>query len=174
MAKTTKAAERQTTLVHTTVDQQPTVTRGTTGDVLPAVAWHAVAKIAEKEMAKGELRNRFEEGASYAAEINVSAIVGGEVFEATADTVLTIGHDSERAASQTPNPAGLIAYLLGKMNEATRESVLRELPGQFTELGDYPAVSSDVEKATAEMLKKIRAAKRGPVRGQVKCQYAMR
>ncbi len=67
--------------------------------------------------------------------------------------ILAVGENTEAASSVTPQPDQLLAYILGKLNTATREKLLRELPEEFVANGnDMPASHDSLVDAVHDML----------------------
>ncbi len=82
--------------------------------------------------------------------------------------ILAVGEDTEAASSVTPQPDQLLAYVLGKLNTATREKLLRELPEEFVANGnDMPASDEGLVDAVHDMLAKLRRTVIRPRRGSV-------
>lgn len=136
---------------------------------LAAFAWAGIAKVCEKEFNREEIGD----GQSKHVDLHIAARIDGQVFQQNLSVDLTVGHGSERATSQTPQANVLIGYLLSKMNEATREAVLRDLPEQFDPAAEngYPEFDAAISEASNAMLKKLRAKVRVEVSGSISCQY---
>ncbi len=67
--------------------------------------------------------------------------------------ILAVGEDTEAASSVTPQPDQLLAFVLGKLNTATREKLLRELPEEFAANGnDMPETDDSLVDAVHDML----------------------
>ena len=121
--------------------------------VVPAVAYAALG-VAGKKIAE-QTRNDLKPGKH---EIDATFRVSG---------VLTVGHDTETAATVTPDQNELVAYLLSKLNKRTREQVLRDLPGEFASLGQMPVVDKDITGQSAVLLANLRRKVLRPRRGAV-------
>lgn len=130
---------------------------------IESAAWSAIGKYAGKQAN----RDALPDGSNYSADLSVSGNIDGVEFAADVFGHLTVGYETTKASSATPQPARLIAAILSKLNSATREKVLRELPADFAARGELPDVSADIESAATAMLKQLRAAKQQTVRGSV-------
>ncbi len=83
--------------------------------------------------------------------------------------VLTVGEDSVTASSVTPQTDELLAHILGKLNTATRDKLLRELPQEFAANGnEMPKADESLIDAVHDMLQKLRRKVTRPRRGSVK------
>ena len=82
--------------------------------------------------------------------------------------VLTVGEDTVTASSVTPQSDQLLALVLAKLNTATREKLLRELPQDFVDNGsEMPPTDEGLVEAVREMLTKLRRRVTRPRRGSV-------
>lgn len=160
MASVTKSAE----------SKQPA--QSTTSPLtIDAVAAAVLAKMAGNEPWRDELAA----GSAHTAELTVTGKVDNQPIEPVAiKSILTIGHDSQRASSSGPDTAELVGCILMKLNEATRNSILRELPAIYAEQGcELPVVPREIAAATDAMLKSLRSKKQIDVRGSVSCKYSI-
>jgi hypothetical protein len=85
---------------------------------------------------------------------------------------LTVGHDTETAATVTPSADMLLGLVLAKLNGPTRDKIIRELPRDFAAAGaDYPAVPAEVveqaEALTFSLRRKVTQKRRGAVSGRL-------
>jgi hypothetical protein len=136
-----------------------------------AVAWHALSRIADKESCRDDLRA----GGVHVINLAISGSVDGQPVRESVDAILTVGHDSERASSSLPAVGHLIAAILAKLNTATREAVLANLPTEFAQNGyQLPIVPDTLIAQATAMLVRLRATQTVPVRGSVACKYAKR
>jgi hypothetical protein len=88
---------------------------------------------------------------------------------------LTVGHDSETASTVTPGADVLLGLVLAKLNTATRESILRELPADFAAAGaEYPEVPEAIVEATEALTASLRRKVSQHRRGSVSGQFAIR
>ena len=88
---------------------------------------------------------------------------------------LTVGEDSVAASSVTPQPDQLLAFVLAKLNTATREKLLRALPEEFVANGNQmPKADERLVEAVHEMLAKLRRTVTRPRRGSVSGQFDMK
>ncbi len=132
-----------------------------------AAVWAAVNYLAAKEIETS--RDELTAGKSYGVNLYIAGqIDDGPVFRQSLSGKLDVGHSSEVAASHTPGgDKRLIAIIMGKLNQATREALLRELPTDYA--GDEPpTANAAIEAEVDAMLKALRAGKKSPRRGIVK------
>jgi hypothetical protein len=67
-----------------------------------------------------------------------------------------------------------VAAILAKLNQVTRNRVLRELPAEFAASGGMLPVDDDaLVTAAEEMLRKLRAEHEVVARGAVRCEYKL-
>jgi hypothetical protein len=137
---------------------------------LSAVAWHALQKTADKEAARDDLPP----GSAHLVNFAILGDIDGERFEQSISATLTVGHDSTRATSSTPSADRVVASILAKLNERTREAILRDLPEDFAANGcSLPDVSPELAEKAAGMLVRLRAKKTVDVRGSISCKYRL-
>jgi hypothetical protein len=135
-----------------------------------AAAWAALEKVASKEGGRDDLAA----GARHVVRLTLTGEVDGMPFEQSIAGVLTVGHDQRRAASTTPAQPRLVAAILAKLNQVTRNRVLRELPAEFAASGGMLPVDDDaLVTAAEEMLRKLRAEHEVVARGAVRCEYKL-
>lgn len=138
--------------------------------VISAVAWHTLLKTADKEACRDNLIA----GESHVVNLSVTGDVDGQTFSEHMRAVVTVGHDTTRASSATPDLGHLIGAILSKLNEATREAILRDLPEQYAAAGcQLPEVSQEIADKTDAMLKRLRAKRTTNVRGSVSVKYCL-
>ena len=154
-------AQRPRSLAHLTTEQRSAV-------------WHALAKTAAGEADRAALTA----GAGYTVSVQLRAQVhtrgaGGEAIAPAAGEVslfadVTVGFDSTRASSSGPRADELLAVVLAKLNTATRERILRDLPDEFAANGnELPAVAPALIEQCGAMLKRLRGKVSQTVRGAV-------
>ena len=134
-----------------------------------AVLWAALAKIAEKESRRADLC----EGASYDVALAVAGQVGGQPIEWQATAVLSVGHGYTKASPSGPPAAHLVACILSKLNEATRQKLLDELPEAFAKAGALPEVDKALIDAAKGMLRRLRSKDQVAQNGPVSCRYEL-
>lgn len=136
---------------------------------LSAITYAALAYAAGKE---GD-RDALDAGASHVFDLQISGTVDGLPVDRSLAGRLSVGRDSERASSATPNLPQVVAWILGKLNAATREAIVRDLPAEFAANGSaLPEVPCGMVEAADALLGKLRATKRTKVRGSVVVEYA--
>ena len=135
---------------------------------LRAAAWATLCKIGEKESSRDDIPD----GLSGKVELLIAARINGKVIQETFDATINVGHSSQRASSVNPQPAALLALVLSKLNTATREKILNELPADFVANGNaIPEVAKDLTDAADNLLSKLRASKPQTVRGNVSVKH---
>ena len=137
---------------------------------LDAVVWAALEKVAHKQKESDSLP----EGSKHTVNLEMNGTVDGEPFEKSFSSVLSIGHRQTRSSSVNPQVPQLIAWILGKLNRATRNRVLLDLPDEFLANGKQmpepsPVLVSEVE----HLLKQLRRTKTVEARGSVRCEYSI-
>jgi len=130
-----------------------------------AICLEAVSKSLEKASRRDDIAD----GTNCVVDLMIAArINNGPVWRHTATCDFSVGHTSERASSTISGMNKLLAYVMGKLNEATREAILRDLVGEYQTAGcEFPDSPKEIESATENMLKQIRACKKQVVRGTV-------
>lgn len=134
-----------------------------------AVLWAALGKIAEKEGRRADLC----EGATYDVTLAVAGDVGGQATERQATAVLSVGHGYAKASPAGPPAAHLVACILDKLNGATRQKLLDELPEAFARAGGLPEVDKGLIDAAEGMLRRLRSKDQVVQKGAVSCRYEL-
>jgi hypothetical protein len=125
---------------------------------LPAPLVHALAVAAKKPAA--DCRADLAPGRY---DIDAAVAIRGQ---------LVVGEDSVTASSVTPQADQLLALVLAKLNTATREKLLHELPAEFAANGnEMPATDESLVEAVREMLTKLRRRVTRPRRGSVRGSF---
>lgn len=89
--------------------------------------------------------------------------------------ILTVGEDTVAATSATPQSDMLLAFILAKLNSATREKLLRELPEDFATGGyEMPQADESLVDAVRDMLANLRRTVTRPRRGSVSGQLDLK
>lgn len=130
-----------------------------------AAIWAAVGKLC----AANDRRDDLPDGIAKRVDVYLAARVdGGPVYRKGWAVDLSVGHGSQRASSSLPNTGKIVGAILGLLNTATREAVLRDLPALYAASGgDLPDVDPAIASAAEGMLAKLRASKQVDVRGSV-------
>lgn len=130
-----------------------------------AAVWAAVNYLAGKSQNRDELTS----GASYGVKLSIVAQVdGGPIYRQQFEGPLTVGHDSEVAASHTPGGDKLLlAVALSKMNETTRAALIRDVLADYAS-GELPEVSSGLLAEVENLQQQLRAGVKQKRRGSVK------
>jgi len=132
---------------------------------------HMAAIMAAVSKVGGEcfVRDDLPDGASHRVHVNIAARIEGQADlyrqQFTAD--LSVGHASQRASSTGAPQEDVIAWILGHVNSATRESILAKLPEVYAANGEALPVSDHDAADAAAMLKRLRAKSTQAVRGSV-------
>ena len=135
------------------------------------IIWHSLGKIAGKEAVRDDLSD----GASHSLSLAISGEIDGDKFAPIKLTAYLIaGHASHRASTVTPDVPRLVAAILAKLNDRTREAILRDLPNEFEQAGnELPDVPDALVEKVEAMLARLRAKVTAAVRGAVSCRYAV-
>lgn len=135
----------------------------------PAALWAILAKIASKEWVRGELPG----GLACEYHLSVAGVVGGAPVATSAGGILTVGADQQKASSTGPKAEHVLACVLSKLNETTRDKILAELPEHFAKEGELPDVSALLMERTKQFLARLRNKKQITARGPIGCQYEL-
>lgn len=135
---------------------------------LRAAVFAALGKVAEDEGDRDELAD----GAAHRFSLTISGDIDGHGFGQSFAGGLTVGHASNRASSTGPNQDHLLAYVLGKLNSATREKILRDTAAEFAAAGELPAVADTDIAAARDFRASLRQKVSQYVRGSVRVEYA--
>lgn len=139
-------------------------------DQLEAVVWAALEKVSQKQKDADSLP----EGTQHTVNLDLSGSVDGEPFNASVNSVLSIGHRQTRSSSVNPQVPQLIAWILSKLNRVTRHRIILDLPEEFLANDKQmpepsPVLVSEVER----LLKQLRQTKTVEARGSVRCEYSI-
>jgi len=133
-----------------------------------AVMWATLGAIAKKE---GQ-RERLTASAQYPVDLYIRAKMGAETLIKDVESSLSVGADSVRASSSAPNTEHLLGLVLSKLNAATREKILRELPEMFAKAGNkLPEVDELLVDLAKSLLQRLRAKQTKTIKGSVSCHY---
>lgn len=133
-----------------------------------AAVWASLAAVAGKEGKRDDLID----GSKAIVNAKITGTVDGfEFAPITVNSILSVGHETERASSSLPQPSQLLAIVFAKLNAKTRESVIREVSEEFAASGEYPAVDDAIGVQVEEFLSSMRQSKRQVTRGAVKVQH---
>jgi hypothetical protein len=135
---------------------------------LAALVCAAMEKIGSKQLDHELLP----EGSQHVISLTVSGDIDGQAFFQSFNSQLTIGHDHTKATSATPQQPQLLGYILGKLNQKTRDKILREIPEDFTNNDCVlPEVSQQLLTSASEFLKQLRSHKTVNARRSVRCNF---
>ena len=137
---------------------------------LSHVVWAAMEKVGHKQL-KPDL---IADGSRHLVDLKLEGKVDGVSFRQRVTSVVTIGHEREKASSVTPQVPELVAYVLSKLNSATRSRILNDIPLDFEE-NDNQLPSSDPElvQEVKQMLKTLRQTKTVVARGPIRVEYTL-
>ncbi len=136
---------------------------------LRAAVFAALGKVAEDEGDRDELAD----GSAHRFSLTISGEIDGHGFGQSFAGALTVGHASQRASSTGPNQDHLLAYVLGKLNSATREKILRDTAAEFAAAGnELPTVDEAEISAARDFRAGLRQKVSQQVRGSVRVEYA--
>ena len=84
--------------------------------------------------------------------------------------LLSVGEDSEAASAIVPQADQLLAVLLAKLNSATRDKLLRELPDEFVRAGNQMPETElsrvdDARELLSRLRRTVTRTRRGAVTG---------
>jgi hypothetical protein len=131
-----------------------------------AAIWESIGKLYGQEGRRDDLPDGF----AGRIELSIAAKVEGvaQPFRQGFTVDLTAGYASQRASSTLPKVGLIVGHILGLLNAATREAVLRDLPAIYAANdGDLPDVPATVAEAAESLLAKLRASIPQKVRGSV-------
>jgi len=134
------------------------------------IVWGALERVASKQKNPDDIG----EGSRHIVNFDVQGLIDGHLFRQSVDSVVTVGHRQTRASSVTPGVPELLAYVLGKLNHATRQRILNDVPVDFAS-NDCVLPESDpgiVEQAKA-LLAALRSSRTVQVRAPFRCQFMM-
>lgn len=123
-------------------------------------------KIGKKELDSDQL----EEGTSHTVSMHIEGTIDEQPFTEIIESLVTIGYQQEKTSSVNPQVAKLIAWILSKLNRATRNRILSDLPQEFEERG-MPASTRALVDEVNHMLLQLRQTKTVTARGPIRCEY---
>jgi hypothetical protein len=136
--------------------------------VLRHLVWAAMEKIGKKELDS----NMLAEGTSHTVSMNIKGTIDEQPFCETIESLVSIGHQQQKSSSINPQVAELIAWILGKLNRATRDRILIDLPQEFADNG-MPESSPSLIDEVEHMLMQLRQMKTVMARGPIRCEYVL-
>ena len=137
---------------------------------LSHVVWAALEKIGHKQMQPQEL----EQGSSHEVSLHIHGNVDGQPFDQKINSILSVGFEQTKSSSVNPQVPELIALILSKLNRATRNRILSDLPTEFCENeNQFADISPVLLDEVQHMLKRMRRNKTVQARGPVRCEYTL-
>jgi hypothetical protein len=137
---------------------------------LSHVVWAALEKIGHKQMQPKEL----EQGSSHEVSLHIQGNVDGEPFDQKISSILSVGFEQTKSSSVNPQVPQLIALILSKLNRATRNRILSDIPTEFCDNeNQLPDISPVLVDEVEHMLKRLRRSKTVQARGPVRCEYTL-
>ncbi|MDB4766367.1 hypothetical protein OAG71_01630 [bacterium] len=135
---------------------------------LANIAWKTLEKVAAKEQNRDEL----EDGSEHIVNLDVLGTVDGKPVFQRIESTLMIGYSQTRSSSINPKVLELLAYILGKLNVATRERIFQDIPDAFIANDQQiPEVDQAIVDQTEAMLKSLRRSVPVNASGPVHCRY---
>ena len=131
--------------------------------------WAAMEKVGKKELNS----NMLDEGTSHTVSMQIEGTIDEQPFSETIESLVSIGFQQQKTSSVNPQVAELIAWILSKLNRATRNRILSDLPEEFEEQGDMPESSSMLLDEVNHMLLQLRRTKTVTARGPIRCEYVL-
>lgn len=117
-------------------------------------------------------RDALSAGEHHTASVTVLAEINGQRFQQSWDSTLDVGPDSVRASAVGAPQADVIAWLLRRVNAATKAKLLREMAEEYAANGNDFGVTEAERGEVEESLKRLRQKVDQPVRGSVRVNYA--
>ena len=134
--------------------------------LLRHLVWAAMEKIGKKELDSEQL----DEGTSHTVSMHIEGTIDEKPFTEIIESLVTIGYQQEKTSSVNPQVAELIAWILSKLNRATRDRILSDLPQEFEEHG-MPSSGKVLVDEVKQMLQQLRQVKTVTARGPIRCEY---
>lgn len=135
---------------------------------LSHVVWAAMEKVGQKKLKPKMLK----EDSRHLVALRVEGEVDGIPFRQCLTSIVSIGQEQEKSSSVTPQVPILVAYILSKLNSATRDRLLSDIPEDFLENDNQlPDVDAGVLDEAKQMLKKLRNSKTVTARGPIRCEF---
>ena len=142
----------------------------TSSNIKRHLFWAALNKIGQKELDTGKLP----EATSHAVDLQITGSVDGHPVSQSIEAVVTIGERRTKSSSVNPQVPELVAWILSKLNTATRTRILADLPEEFDELGEMPESNAVLVDDAKSMLKKLRQTKTVDARGPIRCEHVLK
>lgn len=136
--------------------------------MLRHLAWAAMEKIGKKELDPKALS----QGTSHTVSLQIAGLIDEQPFTETIESIISVGHEQQKTSSVNPQVAELIAWILSKLNSATRDRILSDLPEEFATHG-MPESSPSFVDDVNHMLLQLRQVKTVTARGPIRCEYAL-
>ncbi len=130
--------------------------------------WAAMEKIGKKELDSKLL----DDGTSHTVSMQIEGTIDEQPFSETIESLVSIGLQHQKTSSVNPQVVELIAWILGKLNRATRNRILSDLPQEFAESG-MPESSPSLVDEVDHMLLQLRQTKTVNARGPIRCEYVL-
>lgn len=130
--------------------------------------WAAMEKVGKKELDTEKLTD----GTSHSVSMVINGTIDERPFVETIESLVSIGHQHQKTSSVNPQVAELVAWILSKLNRATRDRILTDLPQEFAENG-MPQSSKVLVDEVHQMLLQLRQQKTVTARGPIRCEYVL-
>ena len=114
-------------------------------------------------------RDLLTDGDSHSVQATIAGIVDGRKFSFPVDSVLTIGHSTERKATAYPSTESILAFVLEQLESKQVDSIVKKIKKQFVN-GAEPVCESGkqiVDVLLDDLLSTVTTQKVTKVRGSV-------
>lgn len=136
---------------------------------LSSIVWAALEKIGQKQRQSDLIKD----GSSHQVSLRIEGHVDGQPFSQTIESILNVGHQQTRSSSVNPQVPEMIAWILSKLNRATRNRILTDIPEEFKTNGGMPESNPVLVDDAKQLLKQLRTCKTVTARGAIRCEYTM-
>lgn len=137
---------------------------------LSHVVWAMMEKVGRKQVNPDMIAD----GSRHRVDLKLEGLVDGQPFRQQVTSVVTIGHEQQKSSSVTPQVPELVAYILSKLNSATRSRILSDIPSEFSENeNQLPESDPALVEEARQMLKSLRQNKTVTARGPIRCEYTL-
>jgi len=133
---------------------------------LEAAVFHALTKTCNKHAERDNLAA----GGTYDVRGSFIGRIRDENFNIPFDMAIAVGQDEDKPHTG-PTASKIAAYLMGKLNPATRAAVLRDLPALYADEGELKVEKKDAEDCKV-LMQNLRLTKIVTARGKVTCKGA--
>ena len=133
---------------------------------LADIVWSALEKVSSKQKNSGAIAD----GSCHKVKLRIEAEIDGQPFQQSLEVVMSVGHQQTRSSSVNPQMPELLAWVLSKLNRATRSRILNDIPREFSAQGGMPVASPVLVDEAKGLLKQLRREKTVTARGAIRCE----